>query len=96
MRFRLEDSCDRCGIEVPDGDGRYPDGIAGDRVCADCEEPAPKKPFVRAVPLAGVDEALRSVGGELLIEVHDDKTCHIAYRHHSNHRWSRGYWTTLY
>lgn len=96
MIIRLEDSCDRCGIEVPNGEGRYPDGIAGDRVCAECDttvEPAPKKPFVHAVPLSAIDPALESAGGELLIEVFDDNELHIAYRHHSFHRWSKGYWS---
>ena len=31
-----EHACDRCGIEVPNGSGRYPDDDSGDRVCADC------------------------------------------------------------
>lgn len=32
----LEYSCERCGIDTPNGAGHYPDGIAGDRVCGDC------------------------------------------------------------
>ena len=31
-----EHTCDRCGTEVPNGSGHYPDGDTGDRICADC------------------------------------------------------------
>jgi hypothetical protein len=39
----LEYSCDRCGVDTPDGAGRYPDGVAGDRVCAECNETEQEK-----------------------------------------------------
>ena len=32
---RNEYECDRCGTEVPNGSGHYPEGT-DDRVCADC------------------------------------------------------------
>lgn len=32
----LEDACDRCGVDTPNGAGHYPNGIAGDRVCFAC------------------------------------------------------------
>jgi len=39
----LEYSCDRCGVDTPDGAGHYPDGVAGDRVCAECNETEQEK-----------------------------------------------------
>lgn len=33
-----EYTCDRCGDDVPDGEGHYPDGDEGERVCAACLE----------------------------------------------------------
>ena len=35
-----EHACDRCGIEVPNGSGHYPDDDSGDRICADCADKA--------------------------------------------------------
>jgi len=32
-----EYGCDRCGVEVPDGEGHYPEGT-DDRVCAGCHK----------------------------------------------------------
>jgi hypothetical protein len=32
----LELNCDSCGVIVPEGQGKYPYSIGGDRVCGDC------------------------------------------------------------
>lgn len=34
----LEYSCDCCGVYTPNGAGHYPEGVAGDRVCAECND----------------------------------------------------------
>jgi len=31
-----EYACDKCGTEVPNGSGHYPNGDTGDRVCREC------------------------------------------------------------
>lgn len=30
--------CDKCGTEVPNGSGHYPNGDTGDRVCGECAD----------------------------------------------------------
>ena len=32
----LELDCESCGVIVPEGEGKYPYSIGGDRVCGDC------------------------------------------------------------
>lgn len=39
----LEDACDRCGVDTPNGAGHYPEGVAGDRVCAECNNQEQEK-----------------------------------------------------
>tara|TARA_R100000329_G_scaffold86676_3_gene73081 strand:- start:1156 stop:1368 length:213 start_codon:yes stop_codon:yes gene_type:complete len=34
----LDERCDDCEVMVPDGQGNYPDGDEGRRVCAECAE----------------------------------------------------------
>jgi hypothetical protein len=34
----FDERCDDCEVTLPDGEGRYPDGDEGRRVCAECAE----------------------------------------------------------
>lgn len=36
MSVDLEFACDKCGVHTADGDGYYPNGICGDRLCKTC------------------------------------------------------------
>jgi len=36
--MRGEHVCDRCGMDVTNGDGYYPDDGTGDRICEGCED----------------------------------------------------------
>lgn len=40
-------NCEQCGVIVPEGKGRYPHSIGGDRVCGDCFRDATKHNFRR-------------------------------------------------